>query len=231
MGIEEGSNLAGDALERLNETIIRCERCPRLVQWCRNVAEVKRASFQGQTYWGKPVPNFGDPHGDRLIVGLAPAAHGGNRTGRLFTGDRSGDWIFEALHLCGLANQPTSLSVDDGLRLIGAYMTPIVHCAPPDNKPTPDEIKNCQPYLEELLSSRKWRAILCLGSMAWNQVHRVMGRRAPKFGHGVVSADFGATPIVASYHPSQQNTFTGRLTMPMLVAAIEAFLAQPLEPH
>ncbi len=168
------------------------------------------------------MPNFGDPEADLLIVGLAPAAHGANRTGRMFTGDRSGDWLYRALHEAGLANQPTSTHAEDGLELNGVVITAVNHCAPPDNKPSPDEIAACRPHLEELLTDRQWRSVLCLGSIAWKEVHHILGRKpTPKFGHGAISS--GEPPVFGSYHPSQQNTFTGRLTREMLQQAIEAW--------
>lgn len=179
-----------------------------------------------ETYWGKPVPNFGDPDADRLIVGLAPAAHGGNRTGRIFTGDRSGDWLFRALHTVGAANQPQSTGLKDGLKLNGVLITAVAHCAPPDNRPTPDEIQKCRDYLSELLNDRSWRAILCLGSIAWINVHRLFGvRPVPKFAHGAEAILAKSCTAIASYHPSQQNTFTGRLTEQMLEAVMRRFLA------
>ena len=191
--------------------------------WRESVATEKKRAHADEDYWGKAVPNFGDPDARHLIVGLAPAAHGANRTGRMFTGDRSGDWLYRALHRAGVANQPQSVSTDDGLKLRGVLVTAVCHCAPPDNKPEPAEIANCRPYLTELLQGREWAGILCLGGLAWQQVFRLMGEKAPKFGHGVVH-DFNGTRIVGSYHPSQQNTFTGRLTEPMLDAANQLWL-------
>ena len=177
----------------------------------------------GESFWGKPVPPFGDPDAEFLIVGLAPAANGANRTGRMFTGDRSGDWLYRALHKAGVANQPTSVSASDGLTLSNALIVAVCHCAPPDNKPTIEEIRNCSFWLHQVVSSRDWKGILCLGGIAWEQTHRAMGAKAPKFGHGVVSLVV-ETRLVGSYHPSQQNTFTGRLTEPMLDAAVSTWL-------
>jgi len=204
--------------------ISNCERCPRLRRWCAEIATNKRKSFANDEYWGRPVPNFGDPDADLLIVGLAPAAHGANRTGRMFTGDRSGDWLFRALHRAGMASQAESRHRDDGLELNGVLITAVCHCAPPDNKPLPEEIANCQPYLTELLAAKSWRAILCLGSIAWGQVHRLAGTRPlPKFGHGQTSKLNSGVKVIGCYHPSQQNTFTGRLTEAMLDEQIQAF--------
>lgn len=187
------------------------------------MGQIKRAAFADQDYWARPVPNFGDPSATGLIVGLAPAAHGANRTGRMFTGDRSGDWLYRALHKVGAASQPHSTHADDGLTLSKVLITAVAHCAPPDNKPLPSEIEACAPFLREILS-QEWGAILCLGSLAWVQTHRTLGAQAPKFGHGVAS-QVGSTMIFASYHPSQQNTFTGRLTEPMLDDVISRFWA------
>lgn len=194
--------------------------CPRLVEWREKVALEKRKSFSEWTYWGRGVPVFGDPDADRLIVGLAPAAHGANRTGRMFTGDRSGDWIYRALYRAGIANQPSAERLDDGLVLKGAMICATAHCAPPDNKPTPDEISNCSRYLVRVLESRQWKAILCLGGIAWEQTLRRLQEPRKPFKHGAQHATRGGTLMVASYHPSQQNTFTGRLTEEMLDSAV-----------
>ena len=208
----------------LNEQISECRLCPRLVAWRESVAVEKRKSFSEEIYWGRGVPIFGDPEAERLIVGLAPAAHGANRTGRMFTGDRSGDWLYRALHTAGVASQPTSVRVGDGLTLKGAMICATAHCAPPDNKPTPEEIGNCSRYLTALLESRRWKAVLCLGGIAWGQVHKRMGEKLTPFGHGKSHCAANGTLIVASYHPSQQNTFTGRLTEAMLDEAVSRWL-------
>lgn len=200
-----------------------CERCPRLRIWCADSAANPPKRFVGESYWAKPVPPLGDPLAEFLIVGLAPAAHGANRTGRMFTGDRSGDWLFRALHKAGVCSQPLSHNIDDGLSLTNVLITAVCHCAPPDNKPTTDEIRNCNFWLSQVLDGRQWKGVLCLGAIAWEQTHRVLGAKAPKFGHGALN-QIGSTRIVASYHPSQQNTFTGRLTEPMLDGAIGLWL-------
>lgn len=209
----------------LSAEIIACRLCPRLVAWRELVAFEKRKSFLDWTYWGKPVPNFGDPEADRLIVGLAPAAHGANRTGRMFTGDRSGDWLYRALFKAGAANQPTATSADDGLQLKGVLISASVHCAPPDNKPLPSEVDNCRRYLIRTLELRRWKSILCLGSVAWINVLRTLKEPArPKFGHGAVYQSKAGPKLVGCYHPSQQNTFTGKLTEEMLDKALSLFL-------
>lgn len=211
-------------IAELNSEIVACRACPRLVAWREEVASTKRKSFADQTYWGKPIPYFGDPDADRLILGLAPAAHGANRTGRMFTGDRSGDWLFAALHRAGIANQPTSEHAGDGLALTGALMAASAHCAPPDNKPLPEEIERCTGYLRRLLAGREWRSVLCLGGIAWNTLHHLLGEKKPPFAHGVAHRLPSGLLVVGSYHPSQQNTFTGRLTAPMLDGAIAQWL-------
>jgi uracil-DNA glycosylase family 4 len=209
-----------DSLARVAADVVACERCPRLRAWCRKVAQEKVKRFRGERYWGRPVPGFGDPRARLLIVGLAPAAHGGNRTGRVFTGDRSGDFLFAALHRARYANQPTSTSRADGLRLRDCYIAPLARCAPPQNKPRPEEILRCREYLErEWALLREVRAVLALGKVAMDGFlallrasGRLPGRRGYAFGHGA-SHDLGdGLRLFASYHPSQQNTFTGKLT-------------------
>src|SRR6266550_649714 len=210
-------------LEQLNAEIIACRRCPRLVEWRERVAKEKRAAFADQEYWGRPVPGFGDPAARILVVGLAPAAHGGNRTGRIFTGDRSGDFLFDALYRCGLASQPTSLSRDDGLRLHDLYVAAVNRCCPPGNRPTPDERDNCLPYLsKEIELLARLRVLVALGSFAWDGALLALAanghaapRPRPKFGHGS-EAVVGPYRLLGSFHPSQQNTFTGKLTEQML---------------
>ena len=203
--------------------IVECRACPRLVAWREEVAVEKRASFADEEYWGRPVPGFGDPAATLLVVGLAPAAHGGNRTGRVFTGDRSGDWLYRALHRAGYANQPTSVARDDGLQLSGAYVVAAVRCAPPANKPTPEERDTCLPYLErEWALLRDVRVVIVLGSFAYQVVAGMVGLRPrPRFGHGVEVELGDGRLLVCSYHPSQQNTFTGTLTEPMFDAIFE----------
>jgi uracil-DNA glycosylase family 4 len=211
------------SVNRLNvlaEEIESCRACPRLVAWRESVAADKRASFANETYWGRPVPGFGDPEGRLAIVGLAPAAHGANRTGRVFTGDRSADWLIAALWRAGYANQPTSTAVTDGLALSGAWMTAAVRCAPPANKPTPDERDRCLPFLvRELALLENLAVIVVLGGFAYQVVAGLFGLKPrPKFGHLVEARLPDGRMLVCSYHPSQQNTFTGVLTQPMLDA-------------
>ncbi len=219
-----------DSLPRVARDVVGCERCPRLRIWCRHVAHEKVRRFQDQRYWGRPVPGFGDPKARLLIVGLAPAAHGGNRTGRVFTGDRSGDFLFAALHRAGFASQPTSVSRDDGLRLLDCYVTAAARCAPPGNKPLPAEVARCREYL-----AREWDllerlgAVLVLGRMGQDALIAMLrekGRVPPRarfaFGHGVVSDLGGGIKLFSSYHPSQQNTFTGKLKPADLDAVLSA---------
>jgi uracil-DNA glycosylase len=211
-----------NAWERLNRRIVDCEHCPRLRVYCRKVAVEKRRAFADCDYWGRPVPNFGDRAARMLIVGLAPAAHGANRTGRMFTGDRSGDFLFAALHRAGFANRPEGRERDDGLELIDCAITATCHCAPPDNKPTRDEIANCREWFTQTAELLPVRVFLALGQVGWRTVidyARTAGwytGRIPKFGHATQVQFATGQYLVGSYHPSQQNTFTGRLTAAML---------------
>lgn len=206
---------------QLNQAIVACRACPRLTEYCDQVARVKRRAYLDWDYWGRPVPNFGDSRAEMLIVGLAPAAHGANRTGRMFTGDRSGLWLYRALHKAGFANQSTSDSMDDGLELARCAVTAVCHCAPPANKPTREEIEACRQWFSELLDLADTRVYLCLGSVAWKQtVRELIGRgviegKQPRFSHGTQVTLSDGRWLLGSYHPSQQNTFTGRLTEPM----------------
>jgi uracil-DNA glycosylase family 4 len=212
-------------LTELSAEIVACRACPRLVAWRETVARDKRAAFRDEEYWGRPGPGFGDPRARVLVVGLAPAAHGGNRTGRVFTGDRSGDWLFASLHRTGFANQATSVAADDGLRLDDAYVAAAVRCAPPDNKPTIAERERCRPFLSrEIAALERVRVIVALGGFAYDVIARTLAesgapvpRPRPRFGHGV-EVGAGEITIIGCYHPSQQNTFTGRLTEAMLDA-------------
>jgi uracil-DNA glycosylase len=216
---------AAAELRALERAVHECRRCPRLVAWREQVASEKRAAFRNETYWGRPIAGFGDPAARILLLGLAPAAHGGNRTGRIFTGDRSGDWLFAALHRAGYANQPTSTHPGDGLRLSGAYIAAVVRCAPPANRPTPAERDTCLPYLvRELELLADVAVVVALGSFAWDGALvalRAAGvevpRPKPKFGHGA-EAQAGPYTLIGCFHPSQQNTFTGKLTEPMMDA-------------
>jgi uracil-DNA glycosylase len=214
-----------DSLSKVASEVVSCRRCPRLVDWREAVAADPPRRFRGERYWARPVPGFGDPRARVVVVGLAPAAHGGNRTGRVFTGDRSGDWLFGAMHRDGYANQPTSVHRDDGLRLDDAYVAAVVRCPPPANRPTPAERDNCLPYLvRELRLLERARVLVALGSFAWDGALRALrdlGHQAPRprprFGHGA-EATVGPYVLLGSYHPSQQNTFTGKLTEAMLDA-------------
>jgi uracil-DNA glycosylase family 4 len=216
---------APGALEALADEIAGCRRCPRLVGWREQVAREKRAAFRDWDYWGRPIPGFGDPRARVLVLGLAPAAHGANRTGRIFTGDRSGDFLFAALHRAGYANQPTSVHAGDGLVLADCFITAAVRCAPPANKPLPQERQNCASWLElELELLPRLAVVVCLGAFAWEAALRtpaLIGREAPrprpKFGHGAEWAG-GDRVLLGCFHPSQQNTFTGKLTAPMIDA-------------
>jgi uracil-DNA glycosylase len=210
----------------LESEIVRCRACPRLVAWREQVGREKRKSFRNDTYWARPIPSFGDEPAPILIVGLAPAAHGANRTGRVFTGDRSADFLVAGMHRAGLASQPTSDAIDDGLRLIGCRMTAAVRCAPPQNAPTPAERTACRPYLIRELALLRPRVILALGGLAWQETLRAVTppRPWPRFGHGAEAALDGVT-LVGCYHPSQQNTFTGRLTATMLDDVLQRAVA------
>jgi len=204
-------------LEQLNQEIIQCHKCPRLVEWREEVARVKRKAYKEREYWGKPVPGFGDPKARVLVVGLAPGAHGSNRTGRQFTGDGSGNFLFPALYRAGFANQATAESRDDGLLLKDMYITASARCAPPDNKPSPEELNNCQSYLERELVIINPRVIVCLGRIAFERILRIHSLRASsfKFAHGAFHQLPNGIWILCSYHPSQQNTLTGKLTLKM----------------
>ncbi len=213
---------APSRLSALGAEIAACRACPRLVAWRERVAAERVARFRDETYWGRPVSGFGDPAARVLVLGLAPAAHGGNRTGRVFTGDRSGDVLFAALHATGFANQPTSVRRDDGLQLAGTYVAAAVRCAPPANKPSPEERDRCLPFLgREIALLPELRVVLALGSFSWDAAVRVLAssgheaRPRPRFGHAA-EAVVGPVTLLGSYHPSQQNTFTGRLTPAML---------------
>lgn len=220
MGAARGDDGREAEIAALDDELVQCRRCPRLVAWREEIAERKRAAFRDREYWGRPVPGFGDPHARLLVLGLAPAAHGANRTGRMFTGDRSGEWLYRALFRAGYADRPDSVGRDDGLTLTGAYISAPVRCAPPANKPTPDERDRCRPFFQrELALLDRVRVVVPLGQFAYHVVAAELGvRPRPRFAHGLeVAAPDGRT-IVCSYHVSQQNTFTGTLTEPMLDA-------------
>jgi uracil-DNA glycosylase family 4 len=216
------------ALASLEGRVVTCRRCPRLVAWREQVAREKRAAFAGEPYWGRPIPGFGDPAARVVLLGLAPAAHGANRTGRVFTGDRSGDFLFAALHRTGFANQPTSRRAGDGLRLSDAWITAAVRCAPPANRPTPSERDTCLPWaVEELSLLRSARVVVCLGAFAWAAALRLRAHLGhpppaprPRFGHGAEWLH-PPLPLIGTFHPSQQNTFTGRLTPAMLDTVLQ----------
>jgi len=221
-----GEALRDRRLAAIRRDVVACRACPRLVAWRERVAREKAPRFADQEYWGKPVPGFGDPNATILLLGLAPAAHGGNRTGRIFTGDRSGDFLFGALHRAGLSNRPRSVSRDDDLKLRGAYMAAVNRCAPPGNRPTPTERDTCLPFLvRELGALPDVRAVVGLGAFAWDGALRAFAalgygaRPRPRFGHGA-EAEVGPYMLIGCFHPSQQNTFTGRLTEAMLDAVL-----------
>jgi uracil-DNA glycosylase family 4 len=215
-----------DEIDRIATEIVACRACPRLVAWREKVAREKRAAFRDETYWGRPVPGFGDPGARIVLVGLAPAAHGANRTGRMFTGDRSGEWLHRALHRAGLARLPESTQRDDGQELLGAYITAAVRCAPPANKPTPAERDTCRPFLERELSAlREARVYVALGAFAYEALTGVIDLHPrPRFGHGVEAPLSNGRTVLCSFHPSQQNTFTGKLTEAMLDAVFQRAL-------
>ena len=213
--------------QELNRRIVACRLCPRLVAWREEVARLRKPAYADQVYWGKPLTGFGDAGAGLWILGLAPAAHGGNRTGRIFTGDRSGDWLFRALHRAGFANRPTSVARDDGLKLKDAFISAAVRCAPPGNQPTPEERDRCFPYLEEEFARlKRLKVLLALGAFAWQAALHLLkaagweGKPRPAFGHGK-EVPLGPYVLLGSFHPSQQNTFTGKLTEPMFDAVFE----------
>ena len=209
-------------ISSLQKDITECCRCPRLVEWRERIAREKVKRFQNDEYWGKPVPSLGNAEARLFIIGLAPAAHGGNRTGRIFTGDRSGDWLYRALYRSGFANQPTSVHRNDGLELIDCYITAMAHCAPPDNKPLPEEFHNCSPFLlREIEYLQEVHVVVALGQLAFNAALKAFaysGKSKPKFSHGMEVELSEGVQLIASYHPSQRNTFTGTLTEEMFDA-------------
>ena len=216
----EAGVLSSEELATLEREITSCRRCPRLVEWREKVAREKRAAFSDETYWGRPVPGFGDPDARVVILGLAPAAHGANRTGRFFTGDRSGDFLFAALHRTGFASRPVSRHREDGLELYGLWISAAVRCAPPQNRPTPAERDACLPKAGRERELLEAQVVVCLGAFAWDAALRLYGLRPkPRFGHGA-EVVAGATALLGCYHPSQQNTFTGVLTPAMLDAVL-----------
>ncbi len=211
-----------ESLAQLEEEIITCRRCPRLVEWREKVAREKKAAYADEEYWGRPIPGFGDPGARVVVFGLAPAAHGANRTGRFFTGDRSGDFLFGALYRTGFSSSPISRRADDGLRLRNLWISAAVRCAPPKNKPTPTERDACLPYAAHELELLDAKVIVCLGAFAWDAALRIFGvKPKPKFAHGAEHATHSGLTLLGCYHPSQQNTFTGVLTEPMLDAVLQ----------
>jgi len=226
---QDGSTSAGklSAWSSLNRDVSKCEKCPRLIEHCRTIAVTRRRAYRDEDYWGGPVPNFGDPAARVLVVGLAPGAHGANRTGRMFTGDRSGDWLFRALHRAGFANQASSTGLADGLTLTGAAITNACHCAPPDNRPTREELHNCRDWFHQTVESLPVQVFVGLGQVGWRAVvdyardrHWHSGK-LPRFAHGAELNLGDGRWLVGSFHPSQQNTFTGRLTEEMLDAVFQ----------
>ncbi len=230
-------NNPAQSLRIIEQEIVECRACPRLVEYREQIAVTKRRAYRDHTYWGRPVPGFGDPHAELLLIGLAPGAHGSNRTGRMFTGDRSGDFLYPALFRAGFANQPNAVSIDDGLELKNAFISAVARCAPPDNKPLPEEISNCLPYLSRELAILKPRAVLALGQIGWTYYLRLLVSEkkierasAYQFAHGASYKLPGELPrLFGSYHPSQQNTQTGLLTPKMfqdVLNSIRRFLAK-----